>query len=188
MLKLQNKHCLHHCQSSGHSQSTHSAKLGGDVRIPPERTTHAVEQHHQNPNYKSYANAQYATKLSRRSLSHLHTGKLWCTKWSWVFACFKRSVSITGAHTQACAGVLVFSSLCSPLASGCSQGQVAWQSGSRASHGGITETFFPLKHKSDKISSIITGGRTSSWNARGPNLELAIAFTASSSCWTTIYL
>lgn len=41
--------------------------------------------------------------------------------------------------------------------------------------------FFPLKLNLGKISSIITGGRTSSLNARGENLELTIVFTASSS-------
>lgn len=76
--------------------------------------------------------------------------------------------------------VCVFSSPCSPLALRCSQGQAVQQSGSGGSHGGIAQASLPLKFHLEEISSIITGGRTSSPNAGGENLELSIVFPASS--------
>lgn len=65
--------------------------------------------------------------------------------------------------------------VCSPsslLALWRSQGQSAGQSGGGGSRRGVARSSLVLKLNLEGISSIITGGRTSSPNTKGENLEL----------------
>lgn len=57
---------------------------------------------------------------------------------------------------------------------------MCWQSGGGGSRRGVARSSLVLKLNLEGISSIITRGRTSSPNTKGENLELSIAFPASS--------